>query len=184
MSIPPGLQVYFMGFMPYADLPADHQRYASVWVDFPNSLYDPQTGHELYNRYLSEFVLADKLGFDGIVVNEHHNTAYSMMPACSLIAAALIPQTKRAKICCFGTPINLEYPNRLAEEYAMLDVMSGGRLEIAFPLGTGMEYWANSVNPATARDKFRESLAIILQAWKEDGPTTHYGTHYTYRFLN
>jgi len=62
--------------------------------------------------------------------------------------------------------------------------MSGGRLEVAFPLGTGMEYWANPVNPATAREKFRESLKIILQAWTADGPTTHYGTHYTYRFLN
>lgn len=62
--------------------------------------------------------------------------------------------------------------------------MSGGRLEVAFPLGTGMEYWANPVNPATAREKFRESLKIILQAWTADGPTTQYGTHYTYRFLN
>ena len=57
----------------------------------------------------------------------------------------------------FGTPPNLGYPNRLAEEYAMLDVMSGGRLRVAFPLGTGMEYWANAVNPATARARFRES---------------------------
>jgi alkanesulfonate monooxygenase SsuD/methylene tetrahydromethanopterin reductase-like flavin-dependent oxidoreductase (luciferase family) len=62
--------------------------------------------------------------------------------------------------------------------------MSKGRLEVAFPLGTGMEYWSNPVNPATARDRFKESLKIILQAWTEDGPTTHYGQFYTYRFLN
>ena len=120
-------------------------------------------------------MLADKLGFDAIVVNEHHNTVYSMMATPNLIAAALVPQTKRAKICVWGTPPNLMLPNRLAEEYAILDVMSNGRLEVAFPLGTGMEYWANPVNPATARDKFRESLKIILQAWTADGPTTHYG---------
>ena len=75
------------------------------------------------------------------------------MPAPSLIAAALIPRVKNAQICVWGTPPNLEYPNRLAEEYAMLDVMSRGRLEVAFPLGTGMEYWANPVNPATARER-------------------------------
>ena len=131
-----------------------------------------------------ELVLADQLGFDAVVVNEHHNTVYSMMATPNLIAAALIPQTKNARICVWGTPPNLMLPNRLAEEYAMLDVMSNGRLEVAFPLGTGMEYWANPVNPATARDKYRESLEIILQAWSEDGPTPHYGTHYTYRFLN
>ncbi len=174
----------FMHFMPYTHLPENHKEFHSLWVDFPNKYFDPRKGHELYQRYLAELLLADKLGFDGVVVNEHHNTAYSMMPAPNLIAAAIIPQTKNAKICVWGTPPNLEHPNRLAEEYAMLDVLSNGRLEIAFPLGTGMEYWSNSVNPATARQRHRESIDIILQAWNEDGPTTYYGDFYTYRYLN
>ena len=84
----------------------------------------------------------------------------------------------------WGVPPNFMLPNRLAEEYAILDVMSKGRLEIAFPLGTGMEYWSNPVNPVTAREKFKESLKVMLQAWTQDGPTTHHGKFYTYRFLN
>jgi alkanesulfonate monooxygenase SsuD/methylene tetrahydromethanopterin reductase-like flavin-dependent oxidoreductase (luciferase family) len=178
------LRFNVMHFMPYVHLPENHKDYKSTWVSFPNKYYDPHKGLELYNQYFSQLVLADKLGYDAIVVNEHHNTVYSMMACPSLIAAALIPQTTNAKICVWGTPPNFMLPNRLAEEYAMLDVMSKGRLEVAFPLGTGMEYWSNPVNPATARDKFKESLKIILQAWTEDGPTTHYGQHYTYRFLN
>jgi len=174
----------FMHFMPYTHLPPNQKEFQSLWVDFPNKYFDPEKGYELYQRYLAELLLADKLGFDGVVVNEHHNTAYSMMPAPNLIAAAIIPQIKNAKICVWGTPPNLEYPNRLAEEYAMLDVMSKGRLEVAFPLGTGMEYWSNSVNPVTARQRHRESIDIILQAWTQDGPTTYYGDFYTYRFLN
>ena len=85
-----------------------------------------------------------------------------------------------------GVPVNLAYPNRVAEEYAMLDVMSGGRMEYAFPLGTGMEYWSNegTVNPTTARARFRESLDIILKAWTEDGPMRYEGDFYTYRYLN
>ena len=173
-----------MHFMPYVHLPEHHKQFKSTWVDFPNKFYDPERGYELYQRYLQELVLADRLGYDAIVVNEHHNTAYSMMATPNLIAAALVPQTTNVKICVWGTPPNLMLPNRLAEEYAILDVMSKGRLEVAFPLGTGMEYWANPVNPATARDRFRESLKIILQAWTQDGPTTHYGQFYTYRFLN
>jgi len=173
-----------MHFMPYVHLPENHKEYNSLWVSFPNKHYDPEKGHDLYNRYISELVLADQLGYDAVVVNEHHNTAYSMMASPNLIAATLIPQTKNCKICVWGTPPNFMLPNRLAEEYAMLDVLSKGRLEIAFPLGTGMEYWSNPVNPATARDRFRESLKIILQAWTEDGPTTHYGQFFTYRFLN
>jgi alkanesulfonate monooxygenase SsuD/methylene tetrahydromethanopterin reductase-like flavin-dependent oxidoreductase (luciferase family) len=174
----------FMHFMPYVHLPENHKEYKSLWVDFPNKYYDPKKGHALYQRYLAELVLADKVGFDAVVVNEHHNTSYSMMAAPSLVAAAIIPQIKNAKICVWGTPPNLEYPNRLAEEYAMLDVMSEGRLEVAFPLGTGMEYWANPINPATARERHRESIDIILQAWTQDGPTTYYGDFYTYRYLN
>ena len=68
----------------------------------------------------------------------------------------------------------------------MLDVMSGGRMEYAFPLGTGMEYWANegTVNPTTARARFREGLDIILRSWSEDGPFRYDGEFYNYRYLN
>lgn len=174
----------FMHFMPYIHLPENHKEFPSLWVDFPNRYYDPKKAAPLYDRYLDELVYADSIGFDAIVVNEHHNTSYSMMPAPSLIAAALLPRTRNARICVWGTPPNLEYPNRLAEEYAMLDVMSRGRLEVAFPLGTGMEYWANPVNPSTARERHKESIEIILKAWTQDGPTSHYGDFYTYRHLN
>ncbi len=118
-------EFHFFHFFPYTVLPDDHGSYPSLWVDFSNSNYDPQTGHDLYTRYLSEMVLADQLGFDGLVLNEHHNTQYSMNPAPNLTAATLIPQTK-GWVSVFGTPPNLGYPNRLAEEYAMLDVMSAG----------------------------------------------------------
>ena len=178
------LQFYSMHFMPYIHLPEDQKKYDSLWVDFPNKFFDPKKGHELYQRYMAEMVLADKLGYDGLVVNEHHNTVYSMMPVCTLMAAALIPQTKQAKLCVYGVPLNLEMPNRLAEAYAMLDVMSGGRLEIAMPLGTGMEYWANSMNPATARARFREALDVIIQAWTVPGPSTFQGDFFSYRYLN
>ncbi len=178
------LRFNVMHFMPYSDLPENHKDFKSTWVSFPNKYFDPDKGHELYNRYIGELVLADQLGYDAVVVNEHHNTVYSMMATPNIIASSLVAQTKNVRICVWGTPPNFMMPNRLAEEYATLDVMSKGRLEVAFPLGTGMEYWSNPVNPATAREKFRESLKIILQAWSEDGPTTHYGNHYTYRFLN
>jgi len=173
-----------MHFMPYVHLPENHKQFKSTWVNFPNKFYAPERGHELYQRYLQELVLADRLGYDAIVVNEHHNTVCSMMATPNLIAAALVPQTTNVKICIWGTPPNLMLPNRLAEEYAILDVISKDRIEVAFPLGTGMEYWANPINPATARERFRESLKVILQAWTQDGPTTHYGQFYTYRFLN
>ena len=173
-----------MHFMPYVYLPHNHKEFASTWVNFPNRYYDPEKAHGLYQQYFEQLVLADRLGFDAIVLNEHHNTVYSMMATPNVVAAALLPRLRRARICVWGVPPNFMQPNRLAEEYAILDVLSEGRLEIALPLGTGMEYWANSVSPVTARERFRESLKIMLQAWSEDGPTTHYGKHFTYRYLN
>jgi alkanesulfonate monooxygenase SsuD/methylene tetrahydromethanopterin reductase-like flavin-dependent oxidoreductase (luciferase family) len=179
------LQFYTFHFMHYNDLPADHKKYDSLWVDYSNKNFDPKKGYEFYQRYMAEMVLADKLGYDGLGINEHHNTIYSLNPVVTIMAAALIPQTKNAKICVFGVPLNLEMPNRVAEGYAMLDVMSNGRLEIALPLGTGMEYWANSmINPATARARFREGLKVLLQAWTQDGPTTFDGEFFNYRYLN
>jgi alkanesulfonate monooxygenase SsuD/methylene tetrahydromethanopterin reductase-like flavin-dependent oxidoreductase (luciferase family) len=175
-------QFYFMHFMPYPDVAPDRPQ--GQWVDIPNTHFDPDKGYQLYKNYIDELVLGDELGYDGLVVNEHHSTFYSLMPSCTVVAGALAARTKRAKICVFGTPIALTYPHRLAEEYAMLDVMSGGRLECAFPLGTGMEYWVNPLNPAYARERFREAMDILIQAWTRPGPTRYDGNFYQYKYLN
>jgi alkanesulfonate monooxygenase SsuD/methylene tetrahydromethanopterin reductase-like flavin-dependent oxidoreductase (luciferase family) len=109
-----------------------------------------------------------------------------MMPAVGVRAGYMAALTKRAKLLVAGTPLNLSWPSRVAEEYAMLDVMSGGRMEYGFPLGTGMEYWSNAaqLNPATARARFREGLDIVFRAWEQDGPTRYDGDFYNYRYLN
>lgn len=180
------IKLYVFHHHHYIDIPADHEKYKASMIDYPNALFDAERGHELYDRHLRTLVRADQLGFDGIAINEHHSMVYSMSPTVSLLAARLSAVTSRAKIMVAGTPINLMYPNRVAEEYAVLDVMTAGRMEYAFPLGTGMEYWANetTINPTTARARFRESLDIILKAWTEDGPMRYDGEFYNYRYLN
>src|SRR5439155_14597860 len=114
--------------MPYRWLPADfRERYHGVWVDVPNRLYDPERGHQLYNEYLDMLEYAGELGFDALGVNEHHQNAYGMMPSPNLMAAALARRTK-AMLLILGNSIALYNPPvRVAEELAMLDVMSGGR---------------------------------------------------------
>src|SRR5690349_4103881 len=68
------VQVYSMTFMPWPRLPADHS--GSAWVVCPNSTYDPVAGTDLYRDYLDLLVAADRLGFDGVALNEHHQTPY------------------------------------------------------------------------------------------------------------
>jgi alkanesulfonate monooxygenase SsuD/methylene tetrahydromethanopterin reductase-like flavin-dependent oxidoreductase (luciferase family) len=186
VSVVDDIKLYFFHHHHYNEIPADEESYGATWVVPPGHLFDPEKGHALYQRHLRLMRLAEELEFDGICINEHHNTVYSMTPACSLMGAAIATHTTRPKIMVAGVPVNLTYPNRLAEEYAMLDVMSGGRMEFAFPLGTGMEYWSNegTVNPTTARARFRESLDVIFKCWTEEGPIRYEGDFYTYRYLN
>src|SRR5215208_2335751 len=109
--------------MPWPYLPADFdEKYDSAWVTCPNDLYDPERGHALYSRYIDELALGDELGFDGVCVNEHHQTAYGLMPAPNLIAAVLARTTRRAKIAILGRALPLvNNPVAIAEEFAMLD---------------------------------------------------------------
>jgi len=79
----------FMHFMHYVHLPENHKDYKSLWVDFSNRHYDPHKGYTLYQRYIKELALADELGYDAVVLNEHHNTVYSMMANPNLIAALI-----------------------------------------------------------------------------------------------
>jgi alkanesulfonate monooxygenase SsuD/methylene tetrahydromethanopterin reductase-like flavin-dependent oxidoreductase (luciferase family) len=187
MSAVDDIKLYFFHHHHYIDVPADNSDIRSTWVVPPVELFDAKKGHALYQRHLRTIRLADQLGFDGICINEHHNTVYSMTPATSLMGAVIATNTtKTPKIMVAGVPVNLTAPNRLAEEYAMLDVMSGGRMEFALPLGTGMEYWSNSgaVNPTRGRAQFREGVDILLKAWTAEEPIRYEGDFYTYRFLN
>ena len=112
--------------MPYRFLPDDFKdKYRSVWVDIPRNLYDPKIGHRLYNDYLDQLEFADQMGFDGLGVNEHHQNAYGMMPSPNIMAAALARRTRNANLVVLGNSIALYNPPiRVAEEFAMLDVIS------------------------------------------------------------
>ena len=180
------MNFFVFHLMPWDRLPDDFERrYESAWTWLPNSLYDPQHGHQLYNRYLDELVLAEELGFDGVCVNEHHQSAYGTMPSPNLMAAILARQTKRIKIAVVGNALPLyNPPTRVAEEFAMIDVISGGRLIAGLVVGGGPEYYSFTVNPTFARSMYHEALELILRAWKEPGPFEHYGQHWRLKYVN
>ena len=98
------MKLCFFHLMPYQHLPDNfEQDYHSVWVDVPNSLFDGKKGHVLYNDYLDQLAFAEKMGFDGICVNEHHSNAYGMMPSPNLMASAMASGTPpRWQSWCWG----------------------------------------------------------------------------------
>lgn len=180
------MRYYFFHLMSWPYLPDNFAAtHDSAWVWVPNQLYDPVKGHDLYREYIDTLAYADELGFDGVCVNEHHQTAYGLMPSPNLIAAALTQRTKRCKIAVIGNALPLYNPPlRVAEEFAMLDVLSGGRLVAGMVVGGGPEYYASCVDPTTAREKFREALDLIVKAWTTPGPFPWNSKHYFYRYVN
>jgi alkanesulfonate monooxygenase SsuD/methylene tetrahydromethanopterin reductase-like flavin-dependent oxidoreductase (luciferase family) len=180
------MQFYFFHLMPYPYLKPDYlETERSAWVTYSNRYYDPQVGHQLYNRYLDELEYADELGFDGICVNEHHQNAYGLMPSPNVMAAMLARRTKRAKIAILGNALPLrDHPLRVAEEVAMLDVVTGGRIISGFVRGIGCEYHSFSMNPTHSRERFLEAHDLIIRAWTEPGPFEFYGKHYRFRSVN
>ena len=102
MSVLDQIKFYFFHHHHYIDVPPDEASYPATWVVPPSRLFDPEKGHALYQRHLRYMRLADDLGFDGICINEHHNTLYSMTPAVSLMGAAIATHTTRAKIMVAG----------------------------------------------------------------------------------
>jgi alkanesulfonate monooxygenase SsuD/methylene tetrahydromethanopterin reductase-like flavin-dependent oxidoreductase (luciferase family) len=142
-------------------------------------------GHALYRDYLDTLALAEELGFDGVCVNEHHQNAYGLMPSPNLMAAALTQRTSRIKLAVIGNALPMYNPPlRVAEEFAMLDVLSGGRLVAGMVVGGGPEYFSYQVDPTAARERFREALDLILKAWTTPGPFAWNSKHYFHRYVN
>ena len=127
--------------------------------------------HQLYNRYLDELEYGEELGFDAVSVNEHHQTAYGLMPSPIVTASALARRTKRVQDRILGSALPLRsHPMTVAEEHAMIDVISGGRLISGFVRGIGAEYHTFGVNPTFSHDRFHEAHDLIVRAWTENGP--------------
>ena len=182
----PPVQLYAWHFMAYPYLPADFdEKFDSGWVTVPNSLWDRDKSRGLYKEYIDQLIYASELGFDGMVLNEHHQNIYGLMPSPNLIAAVLAQKTTRGKIVILGNLLPLHMnPLRVAEEYAMLDNLSDGRLIAGFAPGSGPETFNYDVASAPSRDQFWEAVDLIRRAWTEPGPFAFEGRHYPLRYVN
>jgi alkanesulfonate monooxygenase SsuD/methylene tetrahydromethanopterin reductase-like flavin-dependent oxidoreductase (luciferase family) len=160
-------------------------KFGATALMFSNRFFDPVAGSRLYNEYLEHYRLAEDVGFDGIMLNEHHNAPFCMQAKCNIFASILAAMTTRVKLVLLGNPLPLaENPVRLAEELAMIDMVSRGRLVSGFVRGGGQEQLAAGVNPAYNRERFEEAHDLVVKAWTETGPFRWEGTHYQHRVVN
>ncbi|HEX9408189.1 MAG TPA: LLM class flavin-dependent oxidoreductase [Methylomirabilota bacterium] len=158
--------------MPHRELPADFEkRYPSVWVTPPWwELSDPARVGQYYNWTLDELLFAARSGFDGVCTNEHHQNAYGFMPSPNIMGAVLAKATNDLPVAIVQMGATLPTQNppiRVAEEYAMLDCISGGRLIAGLPLGSPMDVnLCYGITPMEHRERYREAFALVMKAWQ------------------
>jgi alkanesulfonate monooxygenase SsuD/methylene tetrahydromethanopterin reductase-like flavin-dependent oxidoreductase (luciferase family) len=170
--------------MPYPNLPP-MESLSTMRVSLSNQHFDPMVGADLYNRYLDEYMIADDLGLN-LLCNEHHQTATCIDVAAPLTAAILARQTSKGRICILGNPIaNRGDPIRIAEEMAMIDCISRGRLDVGFVRGVPYEIFAANTNPTQTVERLWEGIDLCVKAWTTtDGPFNFEGRFTHRRAIN
>jgi alkanesulfonate monooxygenase SsuD/methylene tetrahydromethanopterin reductase-like flavin-dependent oxidoreductase (luciferase family) len=180
------MKLYWFSEMPHHVFEeGEDLKYPAMRLEMPNTYFDRDVAAMNYHHYFDEHVLADEVGFDGLMINEHHST-----PSCSdvsimMSAAILARQTKRAKIALMGNILPIQdNPVMVAEQIAMADLISGGRIISGFVRGIGVETWWANANPVHNRERFEECHDLIIKCWTEPGPFRWEGKHYHFRHVN
>ena len=168
-------QFCYFHLMPWTDIKEAQEEWPTS-----NALFDPVRGKELYDSYIATLAKSEECGFDWVGCNEHHYSPYGLMANCNLVGSILTQKTSDIKLAMLGNLIPLLNPIRVAEEYAMLDVMSGGRLVAGFIRGVPHEYIAYNINPDESRGRMREAISLIIKAWTEPEPFGWEGEYYQY----
>jgi alkanesulfonate monooxygenase SsuD/methylene tetrahydromethanopterin reductase-like flavin-dependent oxidoreductase (luciferase family) len=146
----------------------------------PGSHFDPDIAARTYAEHLAIWEEMDRLGYDGVGLNEHHTTPHGLMNSPNLMAAAAAQRTTRLKFFILGNLLPLHNPLRIAEELAMVDCLSRGRVMAGFARGVPREYKVYDVPMAESRARFDEALDVILAAWTQD-VFTHQGRYWSFK---
>jgi alkanesulfonate monooxygenase SsuD/methylene tetrahydromethanopterin reductase-like flavin-dependent oxidoreductase (luciferase family) len=130
--------------------------------------FEPQVSVDTYKNHIEAWIELEKQGFDGVAINEHHGTPFGLGNSPNLMAAALSQLTEKLKILIYGNLLPIHEPLRLAEELAMLDCMTNGRLIAGVARGAPREYKIFNVPMSESRGRFNEGFEVMRRAWTED----------------
>jgi alkanesulfonate monooxygenase SsuD/methylene tetrahydromethanopterin reductase-like flavin-dependent oxidoreductase (luciferase family) len=162
------MRVFVFDLLPYGEH-LDHLKQGRElpWP-LPRRHFDPEVAVRTYEEHLTAWEALDRLGYDGVGFNEHHTSPYGLMNSPNLMAASAAQRTRRLKLLIYGNLLPLHDPLRLAEELAMLDCLSGGRIVSGFARGIPREHNVYRVPLSDSRARFEEAWEIIRRAWTEE----------------
>ena len=180
------IDVFYFSEMPFYEVSQeDLDAHEASRLTPPNEMFVPGRASVLLRDFFDEYVWAEECGFDGLMVNEHHNSPTCMHVSANISASILARATSRAKLLILGNMLPVwDNPVRLAEEIAFADVMSGGRVISGIVRGIGPETWATNSNPVHNRARFEEAHEVMVRTWTTPGPWRYEGTHYHFRIVN
>jgi len=161
------MDAFIFDLLPYAEN-IERFREGGVIPRLTKRYFNPEIAVRTYEEHLSAWAEAETLGFDGIAVNEHHGTPYGLMNSPNLLVASIAQRTKRMKILTYGNLLPIHEPLRLAEELAMLDCLSNGRLIAGIARGAPREYRVYNIPASESRARFEECYEIMQKAWTEE----------------
>ncbi len=140
--------------------------------------YNAELAKTLFEEHLEEYTRAEELGYDSIYLAEHHFSPYNLCPSPNLILAALSQRTRRIRMGVMVNVLTFHQPVRFAEETAMLDLLTGGRLDVGIGRGVDEHEFIKAGIPfSEARPRFEESLELALRLWQEE-KVVHKGEFY------
>jgi len=176
--------------VPYRFMPEGFENHHTSVVTAPYNVVEPGRMHESIFSAYAELVHAARMGFDGVCVTEHSQSSYDLSPNPTLLASAVACAAQAeglpTAVCVLGRSLGkTREPLKIAEEYALLDCVSGGRLIAGFPVGLSYDANLNAALPAVeTRERYREHRELILRAWTEPAPFPWNGRFEKYGQVN
>ena len=162
------MKVFLMDLLPYGQHFDQFKAERHIPYPLGGSHFDPKVAATTYAEHLDIWREMEDLGFDGVGLNEHHTTPHGLMVSPNMMAVAAARQTKRLEFLLLGNLLPLHNPLRIAEELAMADCISEGRILSGFARGVPREYRVYDVPMSESRARFDEALEIIVKAWTEE----------------
>jgi alkanesulfonate monooxygenase SsuD/methylene tetrahydromethanopterin reductase-like flavin-dependent oxidoreductase (luciferase family) len=163
------VKVFVFDLLAY-DANLDHLKEGATELPYPlpKRHFDAKTAERTYEEHLDAWEALDRFGYDGVGFNEHHCSPYGLMNSPNLMAASAAQRTKNLKLLIYGNLLPVHQPLRLAEELAMIDCLSKGRLISGFARGIPREYQVHNIPLSESRARFEEAYDIITRAWTEE----------------
>jgi len=147
-----------------------------------NSYRDnPRPANQFVAHIIDEAIEADRLGMHSAWIGEHHFNSLGVLSSPDLVLSYIAARTSQIRLAPAVTVLPLHHPIRVAEQWASLDLMSGGRVDFAAGRGYDRrEYEPLGFDFDNNQSIFEEGMEVVRRLWSADGPISHHGRHYRF----